>query len=372
LSLSLHKSKTVCIFTSVHSPFDTRIFYKEAKSLLKAGYEVILIAQHYKDEIVEGIKIISLKKPRNRIERMTKTVWQVYRKALKADADIYHFHDPELMLIGLLLKLRGKRMIYDVHEDVTKQNLSKAYLPVAFRKPISVLIAAIESFSSRRFDGIVTATPFINKRFLDLNANVVNVNNFPIVSELRPEKNQWETKEKAVCYVGLIARIRGALEMMDTIEKTKYRLLLAGDFEAGLEEGMMRMPGRPQVELLGFVDRTGVRAVMARSMAGLVLLHPVINYCEAFPIKMFEYMSAGIPVIASDFPLWKEIVEVPDCGVCVDPLNTKEIASVISWIIEHPIEAKRMGDNGRQAVKTLYNWRLEEKKLMRIYEKVMQ
>ena len=361
----------VCILTSVHAPFDTRIFHKEAKSLLKSGYEITLVAQHDKDVTVEGIKILSLPKPENRIERMSKTVWQIYRKALNIDADIYHFHDPELMVLGLLLKARGKRVIYDVHEDVPQQNLTKPYLPVTFRKPVSMMIGAIENFSARRFDGVFTATPFINKRFLAMGANAVNVNNFPIVSELSPARNQWEAKEKAVCYVGGITRIRGAFEMLEAIGKTEYQLLLAGPFEDGLQQELMKMTGWPQVEPLGFVGRSGVRAVMARSMAGLVLLYPVINYRDALPVKMFEYMSAGIPVIASKFPLWKEIIEGSECGICVDPLDPEEITEAIRWIIEHPAKAIRMGENGRKAVKARYNWEHEAKKLLMFYSRMV-
>ena len=115
----------VCILTSVHPPFDVRIFHKEAKSLVKAGYDVTLIAQHDKEEIVDGVKIVNLHKPRNRIERMTKTVWSAYRKAVQVDADIYHFHDPELMPIALRLRKRGKRVIYDIHEDTRLQIILK-------------------------------------------------------------------------------------------------------------------------------------------------------------------------------------------------------------------------------------------------------
>jgi len=362
----------VCILTSVHPPFDTRIFHKEAKSLVKAGYDVTLIAQRNKEETVDGIRIVPLPKPKNRLDRMTRTVWVAYRKALKIDADIYHFHDPELIPIGLLLKRHGKRVIYDVHEDVPRQNLSKSYIPAAFRKPISAMIEIMEAFSARRFDGVVTATPFINKRFLGLGARAVNVNNYPLISELCPTENQWKQKEKAVCYVGGIAGIRGAFEMVRAIGKIGYRLFLGGEVESNIEKKLKEMPGWKNVETLGFLDRNAVKCILSRSMGGLVVLHPSINYRDGLPVKMFEYMSAGIPVIASNFPLWKEIVEGTECGICVDPLNPEEIAGAIRWIIEHPIEAQEMGENGRQAVLDKYNWEQESQKLLMLYEELFK
>lgn len=363
--------RNVCILTSVHSPYDIRIFHKESKSLAMAGYDVSLIAQYDKDEVVDGIRILSLPRPRNRIERMTKTVWQTYRRALEVDADIYHFHDPELIPVGLLLKLHGKRVIYDVHEDVPRQNLSKSYIPAVFRRPISLMIGALEAFSARRFDGVVTATPFISRRFRELGANVVNVNNYPLLSELYAAEIQWAKKKNVVCYVGGIAQIRGAFEMVKAIGKTKYRLLLAGNIETDIAKSLKQMPSWRQVDALGFVNRECVRVTMTCSMGGAVLFHPEPNHIDAQPNKMFEYMSAGIPVIASDFPLWREIVEGNECGICVDPLNTEEIAKAIEFIIENPAEAEQMGKNGRRAVEERYNWSMERKKLMDLYRKLI-
>jgi glycosyltransferase involved in cell wall biosynthesis len=361
----------VCILTSVHPPFDIRIFHKEAKSLVKAGYNVTLVAQHHKDETLDGTRIVPLAKPKNRLERVTKTVWELYRKALWVNANIYHFHDPELIPIGLWLKYQGKKVIYDVHEDVPRQNLSKAYIPALLRKPISRMIEALEAFSARRFDGVVTATPFINRRFLELGANAVNVNNYPLATELALAENQWEKKEKAVCYVGKIAKIRGAYEMLEAIGKTEYKLILAGYFEPGLEDKLKQLPGWRQVEPLGFVGREGIRAAMSRVVAGLVLLHPTINYIDALPVKMFEYMSAGLPVIASDFPLWRRIIEGVGCGLLVDPLNPRAIAEAMRWILNHPTEAEAMGRRGRQAVEQTYNWDTEAAKIIGLYNQLL-
>lgn len=357
----------ICILTSVHSPFDIRIFHKEGKSLVKAGFDVTLIAPHDKNETVDGIRIVPLMKSKNRIHRMTKTALQVYWHARKIDADIYHFHDPELIPIGLLLKSRGKRIIYDVHEDVPRQSLSKPYIPAIFRKPVSRMTEALEIFSAHRFDGIVTATPFINRRFLKLRACAVNVNNYPLLSELCPTDDQWRGKEKVVCYVGGIARIRGALEMVEAIAKTKYRLLLAGNIEPDINIKIKQMLGWRQVEELGFVGRDGVKATAARSMAGLVLFHPEPNHVNAQPNKIFEYMSAGLPVIASNFPLWREIIEDNDCGLCVDPLDPKAIAGAIEYLLMNRDIACSMGQNGRKAVLSKYNWQIEEKKLYQFY-----
>jgi len=361
--------KTVCILTSVHQPFDVRIFHKEAKSLARAGYEVALIAQHDKEKTVDGVKIINLEKPHNRVERMTKTSWSAFRKALEVDADIYHLHDPELIPAGMKLKRLGKKVIFDSHEDVPRQLLAKPYLNPMVLKTLSRAVSIFERYACRRFDGIVAATPFIRDKFLAINPNTVDINNFPLIGEFDAAV-PWAEKQNEVCYVGGMASIRGLRELVSACEflQSPARLNLAGSFlEPSVEAELKPHPGWMRVNELGFVDRAGVRDVLGRSMAGLVTLHPIINYIDALPIKMFEYMSAGIPVIASNFPLWREIIEGNDCGLCVDPLDPKAIARAIDRLVMNPDVARRMGENGRQAVLTKYNWSIEEKKLYTFY-----
>jgi glycosyltransferase involved in cell wall biosynthesis len=110
---------------------------------------------------------------------------------------------------------------------------------------------------------------------------------------------------------------------------------------------------------------------MSHSKAGIVTFHPLPNHIDAQPNKMFEYMSAGLPIITSNFPLWKEIVEGNSCGICVNPLDPEEIGKAIEYIISHSNEAEKMGQNGKKAVLEKYNWQVEEKKLFEVYEELL-
>ena len=118
------------------------------------------------------------------------------------------------------------------------------------------------------------------------------------------------------------------------------------------------------------MSRGGVKELLNSARAGLVLLHPRINYVDALPIKLFEYMAVGIPVIASDFPLWRTIVDGANCGILVDPMKPEQIAKAIDWLLDNPREARKMGERGRRAVLERYNWSLEEKKLIELYDKL--
>lgn len=360
----------VAHLTSAHSRNDPRIFIKQCRSLAAEGYAVsLLVADNRGDEVKDGVKFIDVGRLPGRINRMFKTTQLVFRKAVALDADIYHLHDPELMPIGLKLKRLEKKVVFDAHEDLPKQLLSKPYLGPMSARVLSATTSLFECYACRRFDGIIAATPFIRDKFLTINPNTVDINNFPLIGELDAAM-PWADKRNEVCYVGGMASIRGIRELVAACEflQSPARLNLAGSFsETAVEAEVKSYPGWTRVNELGFLDRAGVRGVLGRSVAGLVTLHPVINYLDALAVKMFEYMSAGIPVIASNFPLWREIIEGNDCGLCVDPLDPQAIASAIDRLVMNPDIAHRMGENGRQAVLNKYNWSIEEKKLCAFY-----
>lgn len=360
--------------TSAHPRYDTRIFLKQCYSLAKADYKVTLIVADGKgDEMKSGIQILDVGSSKGRFDRIRNAPHRVFSEACKLDADLYQLHDPELIPIGMKLKRMGKRVLFDSHEDVPKQMLGKPYLNKPLLWMLSKSLALYEAWACAKFDGVLAATPFIRDKFLKINHRTLDINNFPLPHEFE-NVSSFAEKRSEVCYVGGIAKIRGIQEVCAAMAllKTEARLNLSGAFcEPALENKVKSLAGWQRVNSLGFLDRDRVREVLSRSMAGLVTLHPIINYIDALPVKMFEYMSAGIPVIASDFPLWRKIIQGNDCGLLVDPLNPAAIAHAIDYLVSHPEEAQRMGKNGRIAVETKYNWTMEEKKLLAFYDNIL-
>ena len=363
----------ICHLTSAHPQHDVRILIKECTSLAK-HYNTHLVVVNGKEEVFNQVKIATVNfNFTSRLQRFTKVVDLVLKKAIAIDADVYHIHDPELLRIVPNLKKLNKKVVYDVHEDLPRQILSKPWINKVLRKGVANIIEAYENRIAKKCDGIVTATPFIRERFLKINSNTIDVNNFPIIKELLLDVAYESKTENNICYVGGITKIRGINEIVESISDIDVQLTLAGDFlEKGLKETVSKKNGWEKVQELGFVDRKKVKEVYTASKLGLVTLYPVINYIDALPVKMFEYMAAGLPVIASDFPLWKEIVVDNNCGICVNPLSPLEIKNAIEYLLKNPIEAKLMGENGKKMVQEKYNWSIEEEKLTKFYSKLIE
>lgn len=368
------RTPKVVHLTSVHSARDVRILRKECRSLAKAGYDVVLIAPHTRNEVVDGIAILGLPKMDNRLKRMIGSAWRVYREAVRQDAEIYHFHDPELIPIGLLLTARGKSVIYDVHEELAADILfSKPYLPAWSRPLLCKVLDGFENAASRRFAAVIPATAAIAKKFVALNRNTVLIRNYPILNELQAKGNiAWHCRDLTVAYVGGIMPERGLREIVRAMDllptEPSIRLKMAGAFlPPSFREQMIQIPGWNRVDELGMVDRPLLNLMLSRVRAGLVTYLPQPNHERAEPTKLFEYMSAGLPVIASDFPLWREIVEQARCGLLVDPRDPSAIAQAIEFLVTHPDEAEAMGQQGFKAVQKWYHWGREEQNLLRVY-----
>jgi len=354
--------------TSAHPRYDTRIFYKMCKSLSKKYNVNLIVADGKGNELIEDINIIDVGKPINRKDRILKTTKNILKTALEIDAKVYHLHDPELIPIGLKLKKKGKKVIFDSHEDVPKQILAKHYLNNFSKKIISFIYSKYEILSLKKFDFVVSATPIIKDKFLKAEIKSEYINNFPIINDFLKLNPKFE--ENNFCYIGTLYKTRGIEEIVKAVEKVDAKLIIAGKFyDKNYEEKIKSLKGWEKVDFRGFVGKNEILDILDDSIAGLVTLYPTPSYVEAYPVKMFEYMASRIGVISSNFPLYQKLLD--NNGVLVNPLDIDEISKAMQFCIDNKEKIKQMAQNGRKLVKEKYNWQIEEEKLFKVYENVI-
>lgn len=364
-------------FTTVHRRTDTRIRVKEVATLAKHFDEDVrlFVQDGLGHEEVEGYEIYDIgAPPQGRLRRMTLGAFRMYRSVLGARPRVAHFHDPELLPWGILLRMHGIKVIYDVHEDLPNQLRHKPYLRQSVSWFLARLVGIIEWLGLRTLTHIVVVVPSLQKRFTKHRSIVVS--NFPSLEEF-PHAAQGlrQNSSPRFVYVGTITEARGISEMIDAIELVdddRARIHLLGAFsKPRLDVNMRARPGWQRVVYKGWSDREQVTEELAAARAGLVLLHPTPQYVASYPVKMFEYMAAGLPVIASDFPLWREIIAGEKCGLLTNPLDPQSIADSMQWILDHPDQAREMGDRGRFAIESRFNWEAESSKLVALYRRLL-
>jgi glycosyltransferase involved in cell wall biosynthesis len=363
--------------TSVHPRFDTRIYYKMCKSLNQLGEVYLLCADGKVNENKDNINIIDVGKINHRLLRALFSVNKIYNRALELNADIYHLHDPELIRIGLKLVKKGKKVIFDSHELVGDQILSKFYIPKYLRNIFSRVYHFYEQNSLPKFSGLIAATPYIRDHLKKINDNTIDICNYPILNnQIIQNSNEVKTlnDNHSICYLGGITKTRGIKELVQALELTRNKVVLhlAGNFTpSSFEQELKALSGWKHVNYLGYLTRNQVLKIYSESLIGIATLYPTPAYINSLPVKIFEYMSCKLPVIASNFKLFCDIFDDVKCGINVDPCNPKEIAKAIDYLIDNATERYEMGKRGYQAVINKYNWNIEEQKLFSFYQKIL-
>jgi len=356
--------------TSVHPRNDVRILLKECASLKAAGHDVtLLVADGQGQGSAGGVRIVDVGlRHARRLARALHTGARMYAAARRQRADVYHLHDPELLPWAVLLRMAGHRVVYDAHEQLADDILAKPYLSPWMMRVLVATVAPSELLMAGRMSAVVAATPAILDRFAGRTRISVGVYNFPLEHEFKRSGGAWGQRKQQACYVGGISISRGVHELIMAAQFARTRIVIAGPLWDGLTlDRLSRTPGWDKVSYVGPLGRQAVAELMASSRVGLVTFLPTRYHVDAMPNKLFEYMSAGIPVVASNFPLWKSVVEQTGSGLCIDPADPKAIAAAIDRLAEDDELAERCGRNGMRAVTGNYNWNGQASKLLALY-----
>ena len=366
--------------TSVHPWSDTRIFNKMCRSLAADGGQVILLAPIDKRTCIDGINIFPVRRPAFRIMRMLISSYQIFKYARQIQADIYHFHDPELLFVGRALRFTGRNVVYDVHEDYSNSIMSNDSIPDALRTFASALTWAIERNSIPKLNGTVSATPGIANKLAPYSVNSAIVNNYPVIGKMvlakRKRLKSYSSSTHNLIYAGSISLARGIVEMVEALvivnKSIQCTLLLCGKYSPQeLETRVRKLDGYEFVKYFGQINREELSKRYRQSQMGIVLFHPEPNHIESQPNKLYEYMEAGLPILASNFTQWQRFISSNRIGVTVNPLDPLQIANKIIHSLQDPEKLHEMGKNGNIMIQNRYNWENEKQKLGQFYKNLL-
>jgi glycosyltransferase involved in cell wall biosynthesis len=374
--MSDNENKVVCHITSVHTPFDVRIFHKQCKTLSNAGFSVFLVATDDKDDVVkDGVNLAFVNLPRSRFERVFFTSLLTVLRALKEKPDVIQMHDPELLPYALILAIIGKKIVFDFHEDVEMKLLEREWLPKPFRSAAAMIFRSMAIAGGRLFSAKLTATPTIAAHHTGNRIEVIANYPVPLLIEGDLSDNIYRESNNNIIYTGGWTHNRGIQQLvkaMEHVNNPSAKLTVIGQVEPDEHAIASQFDGYTRVIDVGRVPYEDSVKHMQEAALGLVCSQYGHGYDKALPNKLFEYMALGLPVIASNFPLWVELLENEDCVVFVDPAKPAEIAQAIDSLLTDCSRREVMGTNGRRAIKERFSWEQEGKRLVKIYDEILQ
>jgi glycosyltransferase involved in cell wall biosynthesis len=363
----------VCVVTTSHDAKDYRIYHKQALSLARAGYRVSLIAPSKAGEDAAPVELIPLPPARSRWARYVTGPFRAWRAARRTGADLFHIHDPELLWVGLALKVLRKKVIFDAHENYLEKLQAKT-LPRLLKLPAIALWQLWSTAATKHFDHVLAADADVREAFTHCPCTVVA--NYVPSSFGQIEVDRSHDGVFRIMYVGCVATERGIgklLEAIDLLPLAALELHVAGSSKSASLCAAITAHARSKY--YGVLRWEDVSRLLAKGDVGTLLLQPVCGYQNITGegcLKLFEYMAMGLPVVAANFPKLKQFIDRIGCGVTVDPTSPTEIARAIEYLHGNPAVCREMGENGRHAVRDRYNWEEEEKKLLNVYQVVLE
>lgn len=363
----------VCHISSLHKFDDTRIYFKECVTLADAGYQVSLVAPNAKDQFTHNVQVFGVaNNSKSRFFRITIVAWRVFRKALKTKSKVYHFHDPELIWIGFLLKFIGKTVVYDVHENVGAQIKDKKWL--IFPKFFAFIYQILEFFAAKLFH-IVIAEDSYHEIYQNKAKSITPVLNYPDLKHFEKLRNTDIAAENGILYVGLVSRLRGIFEILAALKTIddqgiEFKFHCVGpmfdDLKNEIEGDQNYQQIKDKVHFYGPMPVYDAYQLAKKCKLGLSILHPVPNYLRSYSTKIFEYMSLGLPFIVSDFPIY-QFVKEKEIGFCINPLSIDELSLTIGKVLRHEVDLQVMIQKEIEASYG-FSWESQAQNLLNLYQ----
>lgn len=379
----MSRGRKVAILSVVHQALDNRVFYREARTLVDAGYDVTLIAVHDRDEIKDGVRIRALP----RVARSRRPLlWRALgRMALETGADVFHIHDPELLMVTpWLRRATGRPTIYDIHEANADFIAVKDYMPALVRRPLAGVFRRLEPRLARGESGLIFADDAIAADFAGFSGPKVTLFNFPgsdLIDRGAAALAGRAQRQPTMLYLGGLERNRGASVMIAAFAEVvarlpEARLLIVGHFMPPDLEDEIRADAEARgiahaVTITGRVPFERIGAYLKSASAGWVTWQAVPKNQKNIPTKLFEYMAFGLPVVSSDLPSTQLFVEPGVNGLLVEAADPSAHAAALLQLLSDPDSAEAMGRAGRQLVETRYRWDAMATKLLAFYDEIL-
>ena len=370
----------IVFITSGHSPFSSRLFSKELKSLQKKYPNLTIIAPFEEAKnFVDGIRIIGIKKYRSRYNRWS-LLFSLYRHTASLRPQIVHCHEPDSLLVAYLLKKRFPEIkaIYDCHEFHPQSFTENFFIPI--KNIACTIIQKSENWLASKMDAVITVNNLLVQRFKKCNKRVVLLPNYSrlnIFQKLRRKKEILSEKEVQLIYVGQLEIDRGFFTMLSILKEINQSysctLTLIGKFlPFSLEKELFRFASKhnllDKIDYQGYLSHDDTVKKLINADIGLCLLKGKERYEWSEPIKYFEYAAAGLPVVMSDIPSHRLLIEKNKNGILVSGESPSEGKKVIKCMIEKPKEALKMAERGVEAFHKEYNWEAVEPRLFELYD----
>jgi len=377
------KNPHIVFITSGHSPFSSRLFYKELRSLKKYYNDLSIIAPYHKQcETIEDIRIIGIAKYKSRYNRLP-ALYALYKKAIELEPDIVHCHEPDSLLVAYILKKRFPqiKVIYDCHE-FHPYSFTENY-PCALRNLAKRLLEKFENFLSSEADSVITVNQRLVARFKKHNRATVELPNYPslkIIPNNLERRELFSSSKVKLIYVGRLSAERGIFLMLNLLSELRkaypVELTLIGNFHS-FEQEKQFFSDVDESKLGSGINYTGYLPYeqtilnLLQADIGLFLARGKERYKWSEPIKYFEYSAAGLPVVMSDFPATRALGEQNENGIVVPVESIVEAVKAVSFLITNKQEAKKMAENGRIAFYQRYNWEIIEPRLFALYQSLL-